>query len=140
MVDRYELHTVRKCCEELADGNPYDPEYIAVDQGQIARDMVIHDVTPVQCVKAATKAATLSGLDAGEKELLAWCAEHDRDAMIITTGDRAAIVTACELNLREKLKSLEEITKPIGVNPKFRHHFCRTWLEQVCAAFALDNL
>ncbi len=134
------MHTVRKCCEELADGNPYDPDYIAVDLKAIAPDIVIHEITLVQCVKAATKAASFVGLDAGEKELLAWCADQDPKAMIITTGDKAAIVAACELGLRDNLQPLEEIAGQIGVSARFQHHFCRLWLQQICSNFALDNI
>jgi hypothetical protein len=140
LASHFELHTVRKCCEELADGNPYDPDYIAVDLKAIAPDIVIHEITLVQCVKAATKAASFVGLDAGEKELLAWCADQDPKAMIITTGDKAAIVAACELGLRDNLQPLEEIAGQIGVSARFQHHFCRLWLQQICSNFALDNI
>jgi len=91
LVSRYELHTVRRCCEELADGNPHDPEYVPVDRNQIAEDMIVHDCERRQSIAAATKAASFGGLDAGERDLLAWCADQDPEAMIITTGDRAAI-------------------------------------------------
>ena len=139
LASHYELHTVRKCCEELADGNPYDKEYTAVDQQQIAHDMVIHDTSPLQCTAATIKAKTFVKLDAGEKELLAWCADQDPKAMIITTGDRAAIVAACELGLRDNLQPLEDIATTVGVRGNFQHHFCRVWLQQICSNFALDN-
>ena len=139
LASHYELHTVRKCCEELADGNPYDPDYIAVDPQQIAQDMVIHEISRLQCAKAVTKAPSFGGLDAGEKELLAWCADQDPKAMIITTGDKAAIVVACELGLRENLQPLEDIAVTVGVHGSFQHHFCRVWLQKICSNFALDN-
>jgi hypothetical protein len=139
LASHYELHTVRKCCEELADGNPRDPDYIAVDLKAIAPDIMIHEISSPQCVKAAIKAPSFGGLDPGEKELLAWCADQDPKAMIITTGDRAAIVAACELWLRENLQPLEDIATTAGVRGSFKHHFCRVWLQTICSNFALDN-
>ena len=135
-----ELHTVRECYDELAGGNPRDPDYIAVDQRQIALDMAIHDCAPRQRIAAATRAATFGGLDAGEMGLLAWCADQDPQAMIITTGDRAAIVAACELGLRNNLQSLEEIAKGMRPRSTLQRHFCRKWFEEVCRSFALDNI
>jgi len=140
LASHFELHTVRKCCEELADGNPYDRDYIPVDLKAIAPDIVIHEISSPQCVKAAIKAPSFVGLDAGEKELLAWCADQAPKAMIITTGDKAAIVAACELGLRENLQPLEEIAGKIGVSVKLQRHYCRVWLQEICNKFALDNI
>ena len=140
LVSQYELHTVRRCYEELADGNPHDSDYIAVDRQQIAQEMTIHESVPRQCIAAATLATTFGGLDAGEKELLAWCADQDPQAMLITTGDRAAIVAACELGLRNCLQPLEEITDKIGLRVALQPHYCRAWLEKICSAFALDSI
>jgi hypothetical protein len=140
LASHYELHTVRKCCEELADGDSRDPDYIAVDLKAIAPDIVIHEISSPQCVKAAIKAASFGGLDDGEKELLAWCADQAPKAMIITTGDRAAIVAACELGLRENLQPLEEIVGQIGLSVKLKRHYCRVWLQEICNKFALDNI
>lgn len=140
LASQYELHTVRRCYEELSDGNPRDPDYIPVDRQQIAQCVTIHDCVARQCIAAATMAATFGRLDAGEKELLAWCADQDPQAMIITTGDRAAIVAACELGLRNSLQPLEEITDKIGLRVTLQQHYCRAWLEKICSNFALDNM
>ena len=140
LVDRYELHTVRKCREELESGNPRDPDYIPVDLQQIDAAMVIHALAPEQKVAAAAQSATLGGLDEGEKDLLAWCAAQAPKAMIITTGDRAAIVAACELGLRENLQPLEEIAATVGIRADFQKHYRRAWLAEICTKCALGYI
>jgi hypothetical protein len=140
LVNRYELHTVQKCREELESGNPYDPDYISFDLQQIDETMVIHELVPKQKVAAAVQSATLGALDEGEKDLLSWCADQAPKAMIITTGDRAAIVAACELGLRENLRSLEEIATAIGVRANFQKHYQRIWLTKICTKYALGYI
>jgi hypothetical protein len=108
LVDRYELHTVRKCREELESGNPRDPDYIHVDLQQIDAAMVIHTLAP--------------------------------KAMIITTGDRAAIVAACELGLRENLQPLEEVAATVGIRAEFQKHYRRAWLAEICTKCALGYI
>lgn len=140
LADRYELHTVSRCREELASGNPRDQDYIPVNLQQIDETMAIHALAPEQKVAAAAQSATLGGLDEGEKDLLSWCAAQAPKAMIITTGDRAAIVAACELGLRENLQSLEEIANFVGVRIIFQKHYRRAWLSEICTKCALGHI
>ena len=138
MVTRYELHTVAECRDELRSGNARDSEYIVVDVDQVERDMVIHGLSVEQRIAAGVKSASFGVLDAGERDLLAWCAAQAPTAMIITTGDRAAIVAACELGLRENLQPLEEITIAIGVHADLKKHYRRAWLAEICTTYALE--
>lgn len=140
MVTRYEMHTVAECRDELRSGNARDSEYIAVDVDQLERDMVIHVLSVGQRIAAGVKSASFGVLDAGERDLLAWCAAQAQTAIIITTGDRAAIVAACELGLRDNLKPLEEIVAAIGVQAALKKHYCRVWLAEICTKCALDNI
>jgi len=138
MVTRYELHTVAECRDELRSGNARDSEYIVVDVDQVERDMVIHGLSVEQRIAAGVKSASFGVLDAGERDLLAWCAAQAPTAMIITTGDRAAIVAACELGLRENLQPLEEVTIAIGVHADLKKHYRRAWLAEICTTCALE--
>jgi hypothetical protein len=52
-------------------------------------------------------------------------------AIILTTGDRAAIVSACELGLGQNLQSLEEVADTVGARAELQPHFRKKWLSEI---------
>lgn len=140
LVSRFELHTVKECHDELGRGNPDDPDYVHVDTRKIEADIVVHVPTRANIVAAIFKSAAVNDIDKGERELLAWCAAQHTSAMILTTGDRAAIVAACELGLKDRLSSLEELANAAGVHPQLQNHYRQSWLTDIRTKWLLEKL
>jgi hypothetical protein len=131
MVARFDLHTVVECRNELAGGNRHDRRFIPVDLPSFDARVTLHAPTVAHRSAAQMKSASYARLDAGERDLLAWCAACAPDALILTTGDRAAIISACELGLGESLQSLEEVADAAGSRPDLQVHFRKKWLSEI---------
>jgi hypothetical protein len=140
ILSRFETHTVKSCRDELAAGDPSDPAYVPVDMSRIDADVVVHSPTAIQVASAILKSATMRGVQDGERDLLAWCAAQAPGAMILTTGDRAAIVAACELDLKDSLRSLEELAAIAGLHPALQNHYYTKWLTDIRTKWLLENL
>lgn len=140
LAARHDLHTVDECIAELRTGNPRDREYVAVNCDAIARDVTIHIPTTAQKAALRLRSAKAGGLDAGERDLLAFFIAQDDRALLLTTGDRAAILAACELDLVKRLISLEELAREAGARPDLQHHFCKEWLSGIRTAFYLGEI
>jgi hypothetical protein len=131
LAGRFDLHTVAECRNELASGNRNDRRYVAVDLTTFDASVAVHSPTAAHHASAQLKSASFARLDPGEKDLLAWCAAAAPNALILTTGDRAAIVSACELGLAENLQSLEEVAQSVGAKPELQIHFRKKWLSEI---------
>jgi hypothetical protein len=140
LAANYDLHTVQECMNELGRGNPRDPKYVPVDQKAVSEIFTSHNPTKKDLVAAQLKSANLAGLDAGEKDLLAWCATQKPNTLLVTTGDRAAVIAACQLGLHDRLRSLEELVNAVGEKPKLPHHFTKAWLAEVKTEYWLEAL
>jgi len=140
IVARFETHTVKKCRDELADGNPNDPDYVYVDMDRIDNDVKVHEPTKTDVANAILKSAAVRGIDDGERELLAWCATQQPGALILTTGDRAAIRAACELGLKDRLRSLEELAASAGMHPVLQNHYYTKWLTEIRTNWLMENI
>lgn len=140
LLGRFDLHTVHECWDELRRGDKRDSEYIAVDQEAIKNEIVVHKVDAAQVTAARMKCAKLGEIDAGERELLAWCHHQEPGSLLLTTGDRAAIIAACHLRLDRALISLEEVTGQVGQKPKLQGHFSKVWLSKIRTECTMDLL
>jgi hypothetical protein len=138
LMGGYDLQTTDVCRRELLDGNRYDPKYVAVDMAEFDRRVRIHTATPAQVAAAGLAAPILLAVDAGERTLLAWC-KAQTEALLLTTGDRAAVNAACALGLQERLVSLEELAIRIGMIPRLPRQFTRAWLAEVRSEYVLNR-
>ena len=82
----------------------------------------------------------LNQIDAGERHLLAYVAAQDKNALLLTTGDRAAVRAACALGLDDRLRSLEELAGACGQKPAVAEWFKKKWLSTVKTEFVLDSM
>lgn len=139
LAGHFNLHTTQVCRQELTRGNPQDPKYVRVDMAAFDRRVAVHQTSQVQLIEATLRSPTLSAVDAGEMDLLAWCADQP-DALLLSTGDRAAVLAACRLGLRERLVSLEELANRAGLRPRLPRHFTKAWLAEVCSEFLLEEI
>ena len=140
LLGRFELHTVHECWDELRRGDKRDSEYVAVDQDAIKGEIVVHQVDSSQRAAARLKCAKLGEIDAGERDLLAWCQHQKPGSFLLTTGDRAAITPACHLVLDRALVSLEEVAGQVGQKPKLQPHFNKVWLSKIRTECTMDLL
>jgi len=140
LAGHYALHTVQECWDELGRGNPGDRLYVAVDREWLAPAVTLHAPTKAQQAQARLRAARFGELDAGERDLLAWCAALNSTAFFLTTGDRAAVAAACELGLKDRLRSLEELAFAAGLKPALARHFTKGWLADIRTNFLFDSL
>lgn len=139
LMGSYELHTTTECRLELTQGNRSDPKYVAVDMAEFDRRVLVHATTPGQIAAAGLKAPVVLGIDAGERTLLAWCLAQP-DALLLSTGDRAAVYAACLLGLQDRLTSLEELSARVGLRPRLPKQFTRVWLAEIRSDYLLGRV
>lgn len=140
LAGQLSLHTTRECRDELIRGDKEKPDYVHVDPAIFDRDIHIHEVSQLQLATAQLEAPRVADIDPGEKELLAYCAAQDQTALLLTTGDKAAILAACQLGLQDRLVSLEELLKRTGYAESLPTQFTRKWLVGVKTEYQLDTM
>lgn len=105
LCDRFKIETVEKCIEEALTGNQLNPRYIPVD---------------------------------GELHLFAWLNSHESlpDALIlISTADKAAIISTERLGWIDSVVSLEKLLERSGITKaqmnNIARHFRDEWLNDI---------
>ncbi len=135
----YRVETVGKCYEEALTGDRLRPGYVEVDSAALKERLVIHRVASLELAALALACPDADALDAGERHLFAHA--HKRpDAWIVTCADRAAVRIAFALGWKERICSLELLSKPTGAKPELKRHFTEDWLSQVRTDFMLGKL
>ena len=135
----YRVETVEKCYEETLTGDRLRPGYVEVDPAVLKGKLVINRVASLELAALALTCPDADALDAGERHLFAHA--HKRsDAWIATCADRAAVRIAFTLGWKERICSLEMLSKPTGAKPALKRHFTEDWLSQVRTDFVLGRL
>ena len=139
LTSYYRVETVEKCCEEALTGDRLRPGYVEVEAKVLKEKLTIHRVESMEQAALALTCPDVDALDAGERHLFAHA--HGRsDAWIATCADRAAVRIALTLGWKERLCSLEVLSKPTGAKPMLKRHFTEDWLSQVRTDFMLGKL
>lgn len=136
----YDCHTVREIWNELGRGNPKDKDYVPLDRKAMEARITVHDVSRKTLAAAQLRCPALAALDAGERDLLAHCLEVGPGGILLTTGDKAAILAACALGFENSLISLEDLATKIGQRASLQPHYRRSWLSGVRTEYLMDHL
>lgn len=137
LLNKYDVRTVAEVRRETQAGNRLIKNYVVVDKTLFDTKVTVAEVTKVQLAAAQLRTPLLSQIDPGERHLLAYVAAQDKNALLLTTGDRAAVRAACALRLDDRLRSLEELASACGQNPAVAEWFTKKWLSRVKTEFFL---
>lgn len=140
IIEHFDVRTVEMVQIETQTGDCRQTGYVTVNMRKFCTKVTINKVTDLHRLKASVRAPSLTALDPGERDLLAFVASEDPGSFLLTTADKAAIKTACLLELEARLVSLEEIAKHCGKNPTFKRQYTKSWLGQVRGEFLFDTL
>jgi hypothetical protein len=140
ILERFDVRTVEMIQIEIQTGDRRREGYVTVNMEEFSAKTKINKVTDAQLLQASARAPSLPALDPGERDLLAFVASQDSSSLLLTTGDKAAVKTACQLGLESRLVSLEEIAGQCGKNPALKKQYSKSWLGQVRAEFLFDTL
>jgi hypothetical protein len=135
IMERFEVRTVEMVQIEAQTGDRRRQGYVEINMGEFRAKVTIQKVTDVHRLQASARAPSLVALDPGERDLLAFVASEDPGSLLLTTADKAAVKTACQLGLENRLISLEEIAGRCGKNPILKRHYSKSWLGQVRTEF-----
>lgn len=135
----YQIETVEKCREEVLTGDPLRPGYVETDPAALKERLTTHKVVSLELAALTLACPEADGLDAGERHLFAHAYARS-DAWLVACADRAAVRIAMALGWKERICSLEALSKPTGAKPALKRHFTEEWLSQVRTAHALNNL
>jgi hypothetical protein len=139
LIERFDVRTVEIVQSETQSGDCRQRGYVVVNMREFCVKVTINNVTDVQRLKASARAPSLTALDAGERDLLAFVASEDPGSLLLTTADKAAVKTACQLGLETRLISLEDMAGQCGKNPPLKRHYTKSWLGQVRTEFLFEN-
>jgi len=114
-------------------------DYVKVDAAQFDEKVTVNKVSKIELAAAQLRAPLMAQIDAGERDLLAYVAAHNENALLISTGDRAAVKTACALGLSDRLRSLEELAQNCGQKPKVNEWHTKKWLSRVRTEYLMDS-
>jgi hypothetical protein len=139
LVERFDVRTVELIQIEAQSGDRRQRGYVTVNMREFCAKVTVSKVTDVHRLRASARAPALTALDAGELDLLAFVASEDPGSLLLTTADKAAIKTACQLGLEAQLVSLEEMAKQCGKNPPLKRQYTKSWLGQVRTEFLFET-
>ena len=139
LLNHYDIRTVAEVRRETQAGNRRIKSYVEVDKVLFDTKVNVAEVTPAQLAAAQLRTRLMTQIDAGERHLLAYVVAQDKNALLLTTGDRAAVRTACALGLDERLRSLEELANVCGQKPKVTEWFTKKWLSKVKTDYLLGT-
>jgi hypothetical protein len=128
------------CCTEAGSGPKNDPDYVPVDTEHLRETATVHPATPAMIAQAALRASGLTGLDAGEKELLAFAATQDTAKIVISSPDFRPMKVAEKLGLLDRYISLEELADIVGLHPKLKSWYSKGWLTTKRTDIKMDSL
>jgi len=140
LLDKFEVRTVAEVLREIQAGNRLIKDNVVVDMAQFSAKVTVVEVNQVQLAAAQLRTRFLGQIDPGERHLLAYVTAQDKNALLLTTGDRAAVRAACALGLGDRLRSLEELATACGRNPKVAAWFTKKWLSKVKTEFLLNSM
>ena len=140
LLNYFDIRTVTEVRRETQSGNRHIKGYVVVDKDQFDAKVTVAEVTLVQLAAAQLRTRLINQIDAGERHLLAYVAAQDKNALLLTTGDRAAVRAACALGLDDRLRSLEELAGACGQKPAVAVWFTKKWLSKVKTEFLLDSM
>jgi len=133
------IDTVEECREECLRGDRFSSGYIAVTEHDLDRVTQIHPVSDTERATLALQTDS-SGLDAGERDLLAHAlgrpagpgGPEPDEAWLICSSDRACVLVGVALGWKDRLVSLEAAIEAVGVtaDPPLRRHFKEKWLSE----------
>ena len=140
LLNKFDVRTVAEVRRETRAGNRLIKSYVEVDQAEFDAKVIVAEVTKVQLAEAQLRNPLLNQIDPGERHLLAYVVTQDKNALLLTTGDRAAVRAACALGLDDRLRSLEELASACGQKPAVADWFTKKWLSKVKTEFLLDSM
>lgn len=148
LCSRYSVETVDRCIEEVRTGDPYDTSRVQVSDDLLGPSQLVrHAVSAAEVGALVLAFPRCQGLDAGELHLLAHLHAHENPAdvlVLLSTADRAALVSASVLGWGDRLEALEPLAQQAGAGKsrlaQLKRHYSRTWLEQARTQIALDRL
>ena len=139
LLNHYDVRTVAEVRREAQAGNRRIKSYVVVDDALFDSKVTVVEVTNTQVAAAQLRSRLMTQIDPGERDLLAYVAVQDQNALVLTTGDRAAVRAACALGLAERLRSLEELAGDCGQKPAVADWFTKKWLSKVKMEFLLAS-
>lgn len=141
ILNHYDVRTVEEVQKEALTSPMHKRSATKISASIFGTQIDVAPVKTADILKAAVRAPGLMSLDKGELDLLAHVAGlGTQEVWLIATADRAAVKTACALQLDTKMISLEDLAKGCGQKPKLKDWYTKAWLGKVRTDFILGNL
>lgn len=148
LCHRFSIETVEAVIRESQAGDPTNPRYIPVDLSRLCRGLsAVHQVQDIERAELALVYPNSSGLDVGERDLLAWIHSREKAGLpllLLSTADKLAIVMAGQLSLLDQLRSLQDLATEAGVSRsqvgQIKDQFGSAWLIQTRTQVRLGTI
>ncbi len=130
IADFFALETVAKCVEETQTGYQNRTPEQQIDQSSLLTSFVtVHDPSEEDRFAVRLEHESLDDLDAGERDLIVHAFGRTDDVWLLASPDKAAMRFISELNLTNKLVSLESMAKRVGAKPRkaFKAQYTEKW-------------
>jgi len=125
IAHRFRVETVEKCIEEAMSGESTRPAYVKVTAEHVALIRCQHLVTRLERATLALQCPSANHLDDGERDLIAHALGRDDESWLLCSPDKAAVRAAVQLDVGDRLTSVEELASQAGMKPKpplYDHH------------------
>jgi len=146
LCTQYAVETVEKCIEEALTGNPNNPGHIAISNIKLTEGLSDrHNPTKQDITNLMLQHPQTQGIDDGELHLFAWLYAQNilaNELILISTADKAAIVSTGLLGWLDSVTSLEYLLNNAGVsnkqNKNLKNHYREKWLSNVKTQIKLE--
>ena len=139
VCNKFDIETVDKCIEEVLTGNPDDPGHVHIDRDALLEGLAgRHQVGKLELANLVLSHPSCQGLDDGELHLLAWLHAQGllpNALILVSTADKAAIVSTGKIGWLDSLTSLEHLANESGVTHgqinSLARHYHTGWLDEI---------
>lgn len=132
VTGQLQVETVEECRRESRAGNR-NPGNITVSAQNLNRLNAVHDVSSDRQAAFELAYPDASGLDQGERDLLAHAFDlADDEVWRLCSPDKACVRAATEMGWADRLCSLERLADEVGERPQppLFDHFSERWLSE----------
>lgn len=138
LCERYQIKSVQKCVEEIATGNQRRREHVEIDVEILVRQIKPFVVSDSNIARLIFADSNATGLDIGEKHLLAFLMTQDPSSLFVCSPDKACMRVGASIGLLDRFVSLEEMLPE--AKKKLRENYTQKWLDREKTKIRLGTL
>lgn len=140
LTDFFSMETVDMCARECAGGyRDQHGSYTPVDTNLLRDQILVHSVNDSMRRSLLFREPSVTDIDDGERDLLAFAMTLPDDVYLICSPDKACMKVSAKMGLIDRLVSLQSLASRVGRgNLRFRRNYTEQWHRAKCSEISIS--